>query len=160
MKPRLPPSQVTNARKLDFSVLKKPLFLVVACSNLLQGIGYFIPAIYLPSYASDIDIPTIQATLLLSLLNLALIFGQVGFGALGDKLGPTIPLMVSAGLAGLSVSILWGMSKSLSLLSAFSIAYGASAGGYSVLWAKIAWEVAREDPYTQLAVWGFFTFER
>jgi MFS family permease len=160
MKPRLPASQITSSTKLSFASFKHPLFLFVAFSNLFQGLGYFIPGIYLPSYASDLNIPSLQATLLLSLLNLALVFGQIGFGALGDKMGPTIPLMLSAAVAGLSVTTLWGLSKSFPLLTLFSIIYGASAGGYSVLWSKIALEVSKDDPYTQLAIWGFYTFER
>jgi len=159
VKPRLPPAHVAANTKIDYTVLKKPLFIFMAFANLFQALGYFIPGIYLPSYASDLDIPPIQSTLLLSLLNLANIIGQVGLGGLSDKIGPVAPLILSAGIAGISVAVLWGLGKNFALLSAFSLIYGASAGGYSVLWTKISMELS-SDPYTQLIVWGFFTFER
>jgi MFS family permease len=144
---------------LDTSVLKKPLLYSAAFANFLQAVVYFIPGIYLPSYASDIDIPPIQSTLVVSLLNLALIFGQVGMGGLSDRIGPDVPPIISSAVGAASVAILWGLSKNFALLSVFSLIYGASAGGYSALWIKFAMEVT-SDPYTQLAVWGFFSFER
>jgi MFS family permease len=130
-----------------------------AFANLLQAVVYFIPGIYLPSYAADIDIPPIQSTLVVSLLNLALIFGQVGIGALSDKTGPIVPPIMSSVIGAASVAVLWGLSKNFALLSVFSLVYGASAGGFSALWIKFAMEVT-SDSYTQLAIWGFFCFER
>ena len=150
---------MTASTKLDFSVLRKPLFYMMAVANLLQATGYFIPGIYLPSYASDINISPIQSSLLVSLLNFALIFGQIGMGGLSDRIGPIVPSIISTAVGGASVALLWGLSKSFGLLSMFSLVYGVSAGGYSSLWTKISMELT-SDPYTQLAVWGFYSFER
>jgi MFS family permease len=157
---RLPDSQKTVRRRVNYSCFKKPFFLVIALANLFQGLAYFIPSIYLPSYAADLRVSPIQSTLLLSFLNLSTTLGQSLSGHLSDKLGSTLPFFLSTLVGGLSVCLIWGLSKSFGPLIAFSLVYGISAGGYSVLYPKFAWEVAGDDPHTQLFVIGFLYFER
>jgi len=157
---RLPDSQRTARRRLNLKFMKNPLFLLVAATNFLQGVAYFIPTIYLPSYAADLRMPAIQATLLLSFLNLSNTLGQAFIGFLSDRLGSSIPFFFSALVGGLSICVVWGLSKSFVPLVVFSFVYGLSAGGYSVLYPKFAWELAADDPHTQLLLVGFLYFER
>jgi MFS family permease len=145
---------------LNFGFMKNPAFLSVAVTNFLQGLAFFIPSIYLPTYAADLQIPPVQSTLLLSFLNLSNTLGQAFVGALSDRLGSTIPFFLSALIGGLSVCLIWGLSKTFVPLVVFSFVYGLSAGGYSVLYPKFAWEVAADDPHTQLVLVGFLYFER
>jgi MFS family permease len=157
---RLPDSQRTARRRSNLAFFKNPVFLLVASANFLQGLAFFIPTIYLPSYAADLQIPAIQSTLLLSFLNLSNTLGQAFTGFLSDRLGSTIPFFLSTLIGGLSICIIWGLSKSFVPLVVFSFVYGLSAGGYSVLYPKFALEVAADDPHTQLVLVGFLYFER
>jgi predicted MFS family arabinose efflux permease len=160
VKGRLPVNQVTISRRLDLKFLKNPLFLFMAFSNLLQGLGYFIPGIYLPSYASDLSMSPIQSTLVLSVLNLASVVGQILAGYLADRWGSMPPLFLSTFVGAWSVVLLWGFSKSFGPLMNFSVVYGLSAGGYSVLWSRVAMEAAFDDPNAQLTIYGILAFER
>lgn len=160
IKGRLPDSQRTARRKINFKFLRNPVFLLVAVTNLLQGMAFFIPTIFLPSYAADLRIPAIQTSLLLSFLNLASTLGQAFTGYLADRVGSGVPFFFSTIVGGLSICLIWGLSKSYAPLVLFSFVYGISAGGYSVLYPKFAWEVASDDPHTQLLLVGFLYFER
>jgi len=160
IKGRLPISRVPIAARYDFSFFKNRLFLFVAFSNLLQGLGYFIPGIYLPSYATDLGLSSFQATLVLSLLNLTSVFGQVMLGHLADRKGSTMPLFWSTFVGAASVGFLWGFSQNFASLVIFSIVYGLTAGGYSVLLSRFALEITPNDSNAQLSMYGIFAFER
>ncbi|KAJ8111841.1 hypothetical protein OPT61_g5660 [Boeremia exigua] len=54
LKPRLPVSQTTNRRAFDLSFLTKKSFLLLQLGNILEGFGYFVPSIYLPTYAKSL----------------------------------------------------------------------------------------------------------
>jgi MFS family permease len=148
------------AHRLDLSFLKNPIFLIVGFSNILQGLGFFIPGIFLPSYASDLAMTSLQSTLVLSMFNLASIFGQIIVGLLSDRFGAMPPLLYSTLIGAGSVCFLWGFSKSFAFLATFSIVYGLTAGGYSVLWTHFASDIARENPSTQLILYGVFAVQR
>lgn len=160
IKGRLPDSQRVSRRRMNISFFKNPVFLLFAVTNLLQGMAFFIPSIYLPSYAADLNISPIQSTLVLSFLNAASTLGQAVTGHLSDRFGSMIPFFLSASVGGLSICLIWGLSKSFAPLVVFSLVYGISAGGYSVLYPKFAWEIAADDPHSQLLMVGFFYFER
>jgi hypothetical protein len=49
VKGRLPPSSVIIPRRTDWSFLRNPQFLVLFMGNFLQGLGNFVPGIWLPS---------------------------------------------------------------------------------------------------------------
>jgi MFS family permease len=45
LKGRLPPSETNTMAKTNWSFLKKPLFWVFGMSTLVQGLGFFLPAL-------------------------------------------------------------------------------------------------------------------
>jgi len=160
IKGRLPLYKIPSVQGYDFSYVKKRLFLCIAFSNLAQGLGYFIPGIYLPTFASDLSMTSLQSTIVLSLFNLMSVFGQVVLGHLSDRVGSTQPLFWSTFLGAFSVCLLWGFSKTFISLVLFSVTYGLSAGGYSVLLSRFGLEIAPEDSNAQLSMYGIFAFER
>lgn len=88
------------------------------------------------------------------------VFGQIGLGHLADHAGSTQPLFWSTFLGAFSVCLLWGFSRTFVSLVMFSILYGLSAGGYSVLLSRFGLEIAPEDSNAQLSMYGIFAFER
>ncbi|KAF7548783.1 hypothetical protein G7Z17_g6829 [Cylindrodendrum hubeiense] len=146
VKGRLPPSAHAAFRSVDIQFLSEPLFYCFAVSNLFQGFAYYIPSLYLPSYASDLGLSTTMGALILALNNGATVFGQVGFGWLSDRVNNVLILVCVSSLASAIASFaLWGFASSLETVIVFSLVYGWFAGGYVVFWTKFG-SVLSEDP--------------
>jgi predicted MFS family arabinose efflux permease len=94
LKGRLPPTEHSALQWTDWTFLKKPLFWVYCTSNLAQGLGYFFPSLYLPSYATAIVLRSTQGALLLALLSVSQVLGQFSFGYLSDHQLPLNSLIV------------------------------------------------------------------
>ncbi|KAJ0115769.1 hypothetical protein J7T55_010592 [Diaporthe amygdali] len=85
LKGRLPPSERASIRKINWTFFRSPLFWVYSVSNLLQGLGYFFPSLYLPSYASSLRLGDRSGALLLALMSSlpVLIFFAIVYGLFG-----------------------------------------------------------------------------
>jgi MFS family permease len=160
LKPRSTPTMHHSSEaKLDTSVLAKPLFLSASFSNIFQGLAFFLPIIYLPSYAYSLSLTKTQPAVPLSLLNLSQIFGQIAIGYLSDHHSLYIPLFLSPFFSALSTLMLWGFAKSFGPLVVFSILYGIFSGGYSVLYCRFATSLSSERA-TGLWLYSIFDFQR
>lgn len=93
LKGRLPPSQTSAVTRIDWSFVRKPLFFIYCTANAAQGLGFFFPALFLPSYATSIGLSARRGALLLALMSVAQVLGQSIFGILSDKAGLD-PLLV------------------------------------------------------------------
>lgn len=153
VKPRLPPSRV---RRFNLSFLINPTFFILQLGNVVQGLGYFIPSIYLPTYARYIGGSPIAGTMTLVAFNTASVVGCVVVGILVDKCHVTTPVALSAAGATIACFLLWGLAGTISLLFVFSIMYGLFAGGFVATWPGIMMLVtsktARAEPSL---VYGF-----
>lgn len=144
---RYPTYDDVKAPETNNSFFKMPLFYFFTLATLLQGLGFFFPAIYLPSYATSVGLSTTIGTLLLVIYCIAQILGQMATGYISDlhirRLGVDgrvpveILVFISPFIASLSILLLWGPARSLTMLVVFSVFYGASAGGFAVLWARM-----------------------
>lgn len=151
-RPRLPasPQQLrTTTRCIDeFAFVQRPLFWVLAVSNLAQSFAYYILSLYLPSVASSMGLSGTLGALVLAALNLATVFGQLSVGYLVDRLSNSkiFTLVVMTGMiSGVATFTLWGLARSLAPLLVFSLVYGLSAGVYVVLWPRFGSMLA-DDP--------------
>ena len=136
-KPRLPQSQVNLPFKFDLSFWKCSNFLILQSCNVLQGIGYFLPAIYLPTFARSLGANTIESTVTIILLNAAAFVGSLTMGAAVDKFDIVNCLLVAAIGSAIGVFLLWGFSTTLAPLYLFSLVYGAFAGCQASSWSGI-----------------------
>ena len=158
LKGRFPASHSSVNRETDLSFLKRPLFYFFAISGFLQGLGFFFPIIFLPSYAHSIGYSPSIGALLLALVSLAQLFGQIVIGWLSDKrVSVQILAFVLPFIAGVATLTLWGLGRSLPPLILFSLLYGFFGGGYVVLWAKMGQELGN-DPNIGLVTFGIFAF--
>ncbi|KAF3808181.1 hypothetical protein GCG54_00006797 [Colletotrichum gloeosporioides] len=155
IKGRLPPSHHGALRMFDVSSFKQPLFYCFALSNLFQGFAYYIPSLYLPSYASAIGLSGTMGALLLAVYNLATVFGQVGFGWLSDRT-PNILILIfiSSFVSSVSAFTIWGFAHSLELLVVFALIFGMFAGGFPVFWAKFG-AILSDDPAPVFSMMAF-----
>jgi predicted MFS family arabinose efflux permease len=155
---RLPPAETSSPAKSDWTCLKKPLFWVYCSSNVIQGLGYFFPSLYLPSYASSIGLSSAKGALLLALLSLSQVLGQFSFGYLSDRRIPLNSLiLVSTLMSAVATMALWGFAKSLAVLITFSLVYGFFGAGYVAMWARMGTAVT-EEPAAALSTFSLFCF--
>lgn len=134
-KPRLPVAAASATRRIDVGFFKSPVFWVVQAFNIVQGMGYFLPANYLPTYAQSLGVSSRLGSLTLVLVNVAGMCGCIIVGALVDRMEITTVIAgVSVG-AAISVFAVWGSSSSLAVLCVFAVFYGVTAGSYSTAWA-------------------------
>ena len=145
VKPRLPLSSTSRNRRFDLHFLGTSTFLLLQGGNILEGLGYFIPSIYLPTYAESLGFSSISSTLIISLANSASIFGAILLGGLSDRLHVTTVIFISTVGATLSVLLCWGLATSLPTLCLFSLSYGLFAGGFSTTWTGIIKEVQKRE---------------
>ncbi|KAF1976166.1 MFS general substrate transporter [Bimuria novae-zelandiae CBS 107.79] len=136
-KPRLPLSQSTQSRSFDMSFWTCSNFLVLQSGSILQGLGYFLPAIYLPTFASSLDASSTESTVTVILLNGAACVGCFCMGAAVDRFDVTYCIGLTALGSSLTVFLLWGLATSLAPLYAFCLLYGALAGSNSSSWSAI-----------------------
>ena len=145
-RPRIPVSKSISYGRLNFRFLYNKVFLFYQFSNTLEAIGFFLPGIYLPSYARSIGASNFVSSLTVTLLNLASVFGSVTMGHLADRYHAITCITISTIGSTLSLFFLWGFSSTIPTLLVFSVAYGLFAGCYSSTWSGITHEVRRVDP--------------
>ena len=146
VRPRIPRSRTASrARRLHFGFLKNKTFWFLQAGNVLQGLGFFMPGVWLPTYARAIGLSSLAGTVSLSLFNTTSVFGTIIMGSLTDRMNAISVVAIASVGATLSVFLLWGFSTSLPLLCIFSLLYGLSAGGFSSAWAGFNREVKKTD---------------
>ncbi|KAF4542177.1 Mfs monocarboxylate [Lasiodiplodia theobromae] len=103
-------------RRLDaLPLLRSRSFWALQTGNVLQSLGYFLPAAYLPSYATqELALPPRTGALLLALLNATSVPGGILIGALCDRVrdakGTRRVLLVSALPSAGAVLLFWGLA--------------------------------------------------
>jgi MFS family permease len=158
LKGRLPPPSRNTVEKTDWRFLKSPLFWVYSISSFVQGLGYFFPSLYLPSYATAIGLSATQGALLLALLSVSQVLGQFCFGYLSDRRLPLdLLLITSTFVSAIACLALWRHAHSLAPLIVFSLLYGFFGAGYVAMWARMGSAVS-EEPTAALAMFSLFCF--
>ncbi|KAJ7213893.1 MFS general substrate transporter [Mycena pura] len=136
-------------------------FWILLTVNTVQGFAYFVPIIYLPTFANDLHISPSNAAVTLAMLNGASVVGRVSMGYLSDKFNPWILALTALSTASVATFILWGvLSRSFAGLLAFSIVYGSAAGGWTSLWTGFVRPLAKEDPAKLTTLYGFLLLSR
>jgi MFS family permease len=148
VKPRIPVSHSSASirRRTSFEFLAKPTFWFLQASNLLEGLGFFIPGIYLPSYARALGLSSVASSLTIALFNATSVLGQVGFGILIDRMHVTSVILISTIGATVSIFLVWGLSMGLPLLCIFALLYGVFGGGFTSTYSGMIKEVQRKTP--------------
>ena len=140
-------------------VLRSPHFAVFAAAIFVQGLAFFLPNIFLPSYASSLSLPLASANSLLALLSLSQVAGQLTLGYVSDMSNPYYPTSLAALVSGLGAVFLWGPAKGMWRLVPFSLLWGFSSASYSVLYMSVC-TFLTADADVAMTVYGVFSFER
>lgn len=160
LKGRVPGSETSVGARTDWSFLKTPLFWIYSVSNVAMGLGYFLPWLYLPSYATSNGLSSLQGALLLAIMSISQVVGQLSYGYLSDRNVPLNVLTTSSALiAAVAVYTAWGIADSFRVLAAFSLVYGFFAAGYTATWARMGTRISRE-PTAAFAAFGLLNFQK
>ncbi|KAK1080027.1 hypothetical protein LTR33_005890 [Friedmanniomyces endolithicus] len=142
-------------------------FHIMAAAVFVQGLGFFIPNIYISSFAEGLGLSTSAGSGLLALVSLAQVLGQLGQGLVSDRVNIYIPLAISALIPGLSALLLWGPAKGLAYLAPFAITWGLFSASYSVLYTRMCSfltdtidDGTDDHDNVSMLLYGFFSFER
>ena len=154
---RLPPSQASAITRTDWSFALKPLFLVYCCATVAQGLGFFFPSLFLPSYATSIGLSASDGAMLLSIMSAAQVVGQWTFGILSDRLGLNPLILLSTLSTALACFTSWGLAHDLAPLVVFALLFGFFAYGFSSMRARMGTAVS-EEPTAALSTFGILTF--
>ncbi|KAJ8080610.1 hypothetical protein PM082_017444 [Marasmius tenuissimus] len=69
LKPRKPVKRRTGHTRIDTSFLRRTAFWILFVAVLIQGLGNFMPFLYLPSFASDLNFSSAIGNLTVALVN-------------------------------------------------------------------------------------------
>jgi MFS family permease len=150
-RPRLQTTDIAYHR-LNFHFLYNKVFIIYQLGNTLEAMGFFLPTIYLPTYARSLGANEFMASLTVTLVNLTTVFGSVLMGFLSDRYHITTCIMMSTIGTVVAVFFVWGFATSIPPLYIFCIAYGLVAGGFSSTWAGVSNEVQKANPLADATV--------
>lgn len=169
IKPRIPetskpiPDVAVQAKPRDRDslqrVLRSPHFIVFALAIFFQGLAFFLPNIFLPSYASALSLSQTKANSLLAMTSLSQVSGQIALGYVSDKWNPYYLTSFAALISGISAIFLWGPAKEMSRLAPFALLWGFWSASYSVLYTSTV-NYLTPDHDLGMTIYGIFSFER
>ncbi|KAL1675151.1 major facilitator superfamily domain-containing protein [Schizophyllum commune] len=139
----------------------EPSFLLLLAVNTLQAFGYFAPMLWLPTFASELNLSPFKSSVSLSVLNAGAALGRISTGFLSDRFNPWAVAFFTLLTTALSAFILWGvLAYTFAGLLAFSIVYGAFSGGWAALWTGLMPAGARDDPNLATTLFGWLLLTR
>ncbi|KAJ3537571.1 hypothetical protein NM208_g6256 [Fusarium decemcellulare] len=152
---RLPVADRSTLQRIDLSFLKNPFFWVLTISNLSQSFAYYIPSLYLPTFASFMGLSGPTGALVLAAHNLATVVGQLSFGYLSDRVDDICVLVIiTTVVSSIATFTLWGFAHSITPLVMFAIIYGLFAGAYVVFWPRFG-SMVSDDPQPIYSLMAF-----
>ncbi|KAG5292504.1 MFS monocarboxylate transporter [Histoplasma ohiense] len=148
VKPRVPASQRPRSPPMSLHFVFSSTFALFEICNIIEALGFFLPSIYLPSYARSIGARGSMEALAVILLNIASVIGCISMGAVIDTWDVTTCILLSTIGSSLAVFLLWGFSLSLTPLLVFAAAYGLFAGSYTSTWPGIMRDIVEKKGST------------
>ena len=156
-----------SARETLKPFLRNFHFLALAAAVFLQGLGFFIPNIFIPDFAKVLGISSRASSGLLALISLSQILGQLWQGWLSDRVNVYIPATISAFFCAVGACFLWGWGRGLGSLIPFVMIWGFFSASYSVLYTRMVSFLLNGDrmdlPTDErigMLLYGLFSFER
>ncbi|KAI9457772.1 MFS general substrate transporter [Lactarius psammicola] len=99
-----------------------PKFVLLFLGSGIATFPLLVPPFIIPLYANSVGASASLASWLLATFNLASAVGRVGFGVLGDSIGPITALVLAL--------TIWPASSSIAPLVAFIVINGFGSGGF------------------------------
>ncbi|KGB76177.1 monocarboxylic acid transporter [Cryptococcus deuterogattii 99/473] len=147
-------------QKFDWSFLKTlPMFMGVM-TILLTSLGNFIPSLWLPSYADDLNLHNPSGTALIAILNGASVPGNALLGFLSDRFPLRVAITLSCVGSALACAFLWGFGMNAGMLITFAVVFGLLGPSFSAVWSKMIGVISMDDPVALTLIFSIFAFTR
>ncbi|KAJ7160123.1 MFS general substrate transporter [Mycena filopes] len=141
--------------------MKHKPFLIFLIVNTLHGLAFFVPIVYLPTFANDLHISSSNSAVTLAMMNAGAVVGRLLIGFLSDKLNPWMLALITLLTTSAATFILWGvLSHSFAGLLTFSIVYGSVASGWTSVYIGFVKPVAKDDPALTTTLFGYLLLSR
>src|SRR5712672_681012 len=137
--PSAPSADPANAEMSLAQALRSPQFIILLLTNFFCCATHSGPIIHTVSYAISCGIPLIAAVTIYSVEGFSGLFGRIGFGILGDKLGAK-RLLVAGMLIQAFGALAYVFVRDLSAFYAVAALFGFVYAGTMPLYAAIARE--------------------
>ncbi|KAI4735786.1 MFS general substrate transporter [Aureobasidium sp. EXF-12298] len=124
----------------------------------MASLGFYLPSLYLPSYAATAGLESKFGAMLIALMNVSSVLGQFTYGYLSDGRFSLNNLLLSTMLVSTIVALaLWGFAKSLAVLVVFALIYGFFAYAFLAMRVRMGTAVASEqtDTMTMFCLFSF-----
>lgn len=147
VKPRLRQSEAKRyGNPFNFRFTLSRTFMLHQCANVSQALGFFLPSIFLPTYArSVLGAEKFASASTILLLNLASTVGCPTMGWLSDNYHVARCLFISTVGASFATFLLWGFTTTLPSLLIYCAAYGLFAGSYTSAWTGLMRQMTTDD---------------
>lgn len=152
----------------DFRFLVSRKFIILGACVLFQGLGYFIPNLFIQrksdsirssiyqciensiffnsAYALSVGVPEQTSTTLVSVMNAMTVVGQLLLGHISDRFGYWKALVISSTAASLSTFLLWRMAgSSLTTIFVYVVIYACFGAGFTTCFPAMVADIA-DDP--------------
>ncbi|EGN96014.1 hypothetical protein SERLA73DRAFT_185513, partial [Serpula lacrymans var. lacrymans S7.3] len=140
------------APTMDWSFFKDPKFLLLFFGSGIATFPILVPPFFIPLYASSLGISSGISSVLLAVFNLSSAFGRVGFGALGDVVGPLSSLLLALIVSALSMLVIWPASTALAPFVVFIVISGVGNGGFFSTMPSVVGHIYGQRMSTALAM--------
>lgn len=142
MKTRLPPTK----QLMDFSLMRRPVYILVAAGGWLLNWGMYVPLFYLPSFATTAGVSATLAPYTVAIFNAVSIFGRVFAGTLADRLG-CFNVVVLNGLLCAVTLFVWAGTHSVAGVMVVTVFEGLFIGSIVSLQAAIIATITPDPKY-------------
>ncbi|KAG8161198.1 hypothetical protein KVR01_009462 [Diaporthe batatas] len=149
MKPRLPPTK----QNMDLSLMRRPVYILVAIGGWLLNWGLYIPLFYLPPFAVTAGLNAKLAPHTVAIFNAVSIFGRVFAGALADRMGCFNVVIINGLLCAVSLFV-WASTHTAAGVIVVTVVQGLFIGSIVSLQAAIITTVT-PDPKNLGSMIGF-----
>ncbi|KAF2223479.1 major facilitator superfamily domain-containing protein [Elsinoe ampelina] len=150
LKGRLPVQHAPRGpQRVETGFLKSRAFWILQMGNVVQGLGYFMPTLYMPSFARAVGLGEIQGTAAVSLTNASTVIGTIVAGWLTDRYHVTTAVNFCAVGTVVAVFLFWSFAVYTPVLYIFAILYGIFAGGFAATWSGVATVMRGRWPATE-----------
>lgn len=143
VKPRIP---ARHGNPFNFRFTLSQTFILHQIANVSQALGFFLPSIFLPTYArSVLGASKFVAASTILLLNLASTVGCPTMGWLSDHHHVARCLFIATVGASFATILLWGFTTTIPSLLIYCAAYGLFAGSYTSAWTGLMLQLTTDD---------------
>ncbi|TPX31250.1 hypothetical protein SmJEL517_g05358 [Synchytrium microbalum] len=137
---KLPSSKILNWR-----------FGMLSVAGFIMNFAFLVPYFYIPEFSSTLNMTETEGAFMLSLFNVGSTIGRVSGGLLADsRLGPLNSFTIAVFGSSLSTFILWPLSRTREIFTAFVLISGLCSGGLISLFFNVGTSVFGADNIAQL----------